>query len=345
VVETKDLTASFGWTTADAFKQHDVQELLRKLFEAMEITFKHGNLQDTKIVPVNVLYEGMLVDSITCQINPKHGRERVDPFFDLLLSIRDIDSLEGALNKYTEIEMLEEENKWTCEQCGTKVPAAKRLLLKSTPLFLTLQLKRFDYNYQTWQRIKLNNRVTFPMELDFKPWLTDSENSENSENSVYELFSVLIHSGGAAGGHYYAIIKNVYDGKWFKFNDSSVQEINEKEIELMYGERENETVDEKGNNKIIRNQNFSTNAYLLLYRKKEKSPPADTKIPDYITSLVHEENIKFHQEKAEWIKLRDNLPLDIHVGNSGKIFKLHIDKNRTVKDATQNWKKNIMSST
>ncbi len=44
---------------------------------------------------------------------------------------------------------------------------------------------------------------------------------------VYELFAVLVHSGSAMGGHYYAYIKAMTgsaeeDGKWHKFNDSTV---------------------------------------------------------------------------------------------------------------------------
>ena len=42
---------------------------------------------------------------------------------------------------------------------------------------------------------------------------------------VYELYSIMIHSGGAFGGHYYAYIKSFEDGKWYNFNDSSVTEI------------------------------------------------------------------------------------------------------------------------
>jgi ubiquitin C-terminal hydrolase len=34
--------------------------------------------------------------------------------------------------------------------------------------------------------------------------------------------SVLVHSGGAMGGHYYAFIKSFADGKWYQFNDSTV---------------------------------------------------------------------------------------------------------------------------
>jgi hypothetical protein len=39
-VATKDLTKSFGWNTADAFMQHDVQELNRVLCEKLEEKMK-----------------------------------------------------------------------------------------------------------------------------------------------------------------------------------------------------------------------------------------------------------------------------------------------------------------
>lgn len=34
------------------------------------------------------------------------------------------------------------------------------------PYLLTLQLKRFDFDYTTMHRIKLNDRMTFPEDLD-----------------------------------------------------------------------------------------------------------------------------------------------------------------------------------
>ena len=42
-MSTKDLTRSFGWDTADAFQQHDVQELNRILCDRLEEKMKvHG---------------------------------------------------------------------------------------------------------------------------------------------------------------------------------------------------------------------------------------------------------------------------------------------------------------
>lgn len=42
---------------------------------------------------------------------------------------------------------------------------------------------------------------------------------------VYELFSIMIHSGSASGGHYYAYIKEFENGEWFCFNDQSVSSV------------------------------------------------------------------------------------------------------------------------
>ena len=70
---------------------------------------------------------------------------------------------------------------------------------------------------------------------------------------VYELFSILIHSGSAMGGHYYAYIRSFEDGKWYNFNDSNVSvipvgSVND-EISKMFGGDSN------------------TSAYMLQYRK------------------------------------------------------------------------------
>ena len=49
--------------------------------------------------------------------------------------------------------------------------AFKGLKLKMLPPILSLHLKRFDLNYQTLQRIKLNDYVSFPMILNMNQYL------------------------------------------------------------------------------------------------------------------------------------------------------------------------------
>ena len=68
---------------------------------------------------------------------------------------------------------------------------------------------------------------------------------------VYELYAIMIHSGGAYGGHYYAYIKSFEDGLWYNFNDNTVTPLKE-EADVF------NTFGGAGN---------SGTAYLLMYRK------------------------------------------------------------------------------
>jgi ubiquitin C-terminal hydrolase len=55
---------------------------------------------------------------------------------------------------------------------------------------------------------------------------------------VYELYGVLVHSGSALGGHYYAYIRDLDNphpsGAWYNFNDSSVSSIDVEEVSLPF---------------------------------------------------------------------------------------------------------------
>lgn len=54
---------------------------------------------------------------------------------------------------------------------------------------------------------------------------TSMISSNESGPYVYELFAIMIHSGSASGGHYYAYIKEFETGDWFCFNDQSVSAV------------------------------------------------------------------------------------------------------------------------
>lgn len=41
----------------------------------------------------------------------------------------------------------------------------------------------------------------------------------------YELFAIMIHSGSASGGHYYAYIKDFNSCHWYSFNDQTVSSV------------------------------------------------------------------------------------------------------------------------
>lgn len=374
-VETTDVTKSFGWTSSDAWQQHDVQELCRVMFDALEKKFK-GTGQDDLI---KQLYEGKMQDYVKC-LECQHESARTDTYLDIPLVIKPFGSdkacksVEEALESFVKPETLDGSNQYHCEKCSKKVDAHKGLKFLNFPYLLTLQLKRFDFDYTTLNRIKLNDRVTFPKLLDLShlvategapcevvrqqsmcelvtgtppstesaatpPGLdntggscsrdhdmavgaaaaeaaaavanvgavlassssaasdyssgnslspgepdsgidSSSNGADQEEDSskgdasgadaaaaaadnpyLYELFSIMVHSGSAVGGHYYAYIRSFEDGKWYSFNDTSVTSITDTDIENTYGSGAKSTYSYSSI------YTSSANAYMLMYRQ------------------------------------------------------------------------------
>ncbi len=86
---------------------------------------------------------------------------------------------------------------------------------------------------------------------------------------VYKLYSVMVHSGQAYGGHYYAYIRSFEDNKWYKFDDSFVRGVDPYEVMKAYGgKQETEGYFTKERVKY----NSSANAYMLVYRLVSEDP-------------------------------------------------------------------------
>ena len=49
--------------------------------------------------------------------------------------------------------------------------------------------------------------VTFPTVLNLNPYIKASEDGAPEIDYTYELYAIMVHSGGALGGHYYAYIQ------------------------------------------------------------------------------------------------------------------------------------------
>lgn len=125
-IHTQDLTKSFGWNNDDAFQQHDVQELCRVMFDALEKRFK-GTRQENLI---NELYQGKVKDYVKClECNTESAR--VDVFLDIPLCIRPFgsdkthESVEAALDAFVQPEILDENNKYFCAKCNRMCKAHK----------------------------------------------------------------------------------------------------------------------------------------------------------------------------------------------------------------------------
>eukprot|EP00795_Rhopilema_esculentum_P005155 gene5155-285_t len=324
-----------------------------------------------------------------------HESARTDMFLDIPLSIRPFGSnesfgkIEDALRAFIAPEILNGNNQYFCEKCNLKQDAHKGLKFVTFPYLLTIQLKRFTFDYKTGQRIKLHDRVVFPEKIWLDQFLhkeediktkpvhtssckthpleekvangidADSDNCINGKemaaelksnsatdnhiknsSEFYELFSIMIHSGNALGGHYYAYIKSFENGKWYCFNDQHVHEISKSEIEKSYG-----GLDASARGFYSATYSSSTNAYMLMYRKKDGNETFDdpTSWPDHIKSLRRGLEREEDNENDRKAKERDVCKVRLFCKHptTGEWMekKLHVEQWKTLKDATETaWK-------
>ncbi|XP_015127215.1 ubiquitin carboxyl-terminal hydrolase 47 [Diachasma alloeum] len=387
-VETTSLTKSFGWDSTEAWQQHDIQELCRVMFDALEQKFKNTQQADL----INRLYEGKMIDYVKC-LECSTEKSREDTFLDIPLPVKPFgsnvayNSVEEALRAFVQPETLDGTNQYFCETCNKKCDAHKGLKFSRFPYLLTLHLKRFDFDNNTFHRIKLNDRVSFPDVLNLNSFIpsdnqesptaeedagvgvkcddsstTDSggldecslntnginENGITSEATsdhlnnheqdddegidmsngpstsstehsqedtrhrsasgpyVYELFSIMIHSGSASGGHYYAYIKDFRTNEWLCFNDQNVSPITDDDIQKTYG---------GGPTRGYYSGAYSssTNAYMLMYRQIDPErnclPMEVNCFPKHIQELLvkmkeHEEERKNYERSSQMYRIR-----------------------------------------
>ena len=70
--------------------------------------------------------------------------------------------------------MLEGDNAYYCEKCEKKINTLKRCCIKRMPNVLFLVLKRFEFNFDTMTKFKINDYIEFPMELDMTEYSQDA---------------------------------------------------------------------------------------------------------------------------------------------------------------------------
>ncbi|XP_043858164.1 ubiquitin carboxyl-terminal hydrolase 40 isoform X2 [Dromiciops gliroides] len=218
-VSTTDLTDSFGWNNSEEMRQHDVQELNRILFSALESSLVGTSGHDL----INRLYHGTIVNHVMCK-ECENISERQEDFLDLTVAVKNLSGLEEALwSMYVEEEFFDAENLYHCGTCDKLVSAAKSAQLRKLPPFLTISLLRFNFDFAKCERYKETGSYTFPLQIDLKPFCEQSELDD--AEYVYDLFSVIIHKGGCYGGHYHVYIKDVDQlGNWHFEEDESESE-------------------------------------------------------------------------------------------------------------------------
>lgn len=293
-IETVELTDAFGWKSRHVSMQHDIQELSRVFFQALETKLSKMKIDNF----IKNTCAGKIVNKIVCQACGNISCIEED-FYDLTVTVEN--SLKESLEKYTEVERFEGNNKYHCSNCQKCVDLALRsTTIRQLPPILFFSLTRFSYDWNTESRIKVKKEMTFEATLDMTPF---TENPSTYNREEYELVSVIIHSGSPYAGHYYCFARDFLgegkttieneesrknekqnkkkssrfevsdDQHWFEFNDERVYQIDPKEeIPKYFGGK-------------------GASAYMLVYKKKSLTETfINFSLPSYFEQEIEKEN-------------------------------------------------------
>ena len=136
--------------------------------------------------------------------------------------------------------------------------------------------------------------------------------TEANSGKVYELYSVLVHSGSAMGGHYYVYVKSLSSDKWFNFNDQNVSFLSQHQVRETFGEKvaksaaaatassnpdsNGETKPDLTPNKRPSKWTTGANAYVLMYRRMDLNSNLNI---EKDAKVIEEEENKTEQKQGK----------------------------------------------
>ena len=119
-----------------------------------------------------------------------------------------------GFKEFKKPELMKGDNQCYCQKCKGLRDAIVTSKLFYTPPYLIINI---DYGKDKKYKPK---RLDFGEKID----LTDFTDKQYEENT-YELIAISTHIGRSGNsGHYIAYCKNINNNKWYKFNDSIVDE-------------------------------------------------------------------------------------------------------------------------
>jgi len=207
-----DIKKSVNFSLKSKNIDKDTSEVVVKGFETWKKFYKDD---------YSYIVENFYSQLLTLNICPEcyYFTSNHDPIQVLSLEITsDCETIYDCFDNYTKKEVLDEKNKWKCDNCSLKVCSHKKTMLFKTSDVLIILLKRYGSNLR-----KNNKFIKYPLSLDLEKY---NKNYGTNKSNIYALNRLCIHGGSLGGGHYYAVSRNCLDINWYEYNDSSVKKIN-----------------------------------------------------------------------------------------------------------------------
>ncbi|XP_023552154.1 ubiquitin carboxyl-terminal hydrolase 25-like isoform X1 [Cucurbita pepo subsp. pepo] len=249
-------------------RQEDAHEFLRYVIDACHNTclrlkklrrngngnYNGGGASGSSTV-VKEIFGGALQSQVKC-LSCGNDSNKIDEIMDISLDVLHSSSLKEALHKFFQLEVLDGNNKYKCDNCKKLVVARKQMSILQPPNILVIQLKFVVLLLSckgvvlgwVWQRFdgifggKIDKAIACDESLQLSNFMCKGSQDPRPE---YKLFGTIVHSGfSAESGHYYAYIKDA-SGRWYCCNDSFVtvstlQEVLSEKVYILFFSRTNQ---------------------------------------------------------------------------------------------------------
>jgi ubiquitin C-terminal hydrolase len=211
------------------YQQEDAEQylnfILNNLIDEIRLWIKQNDMNNLIIMNKNISLDNLLDNMFTLKIKktlicPKcnYHSQSNDDVNILYLSIgannrRENEykpDLNELLTQYI-TEILDNNNRWKCNNCQKKVRGIIHRELIKLPKYLIIVLKRYSNN-----NMKIDTKIYMDPIFVFK-------------DKMYYLRGIVQHSGSTKGGHYtyYGNKGNVSYDNWNLYNDSRVSSVTE----------------------------------------------------------------------------------------------------------------------
>ena len=299
----------------NVMEQMDAEEFFNNLMDKLENQMKGGPNQDSIKNHFGGIQTTECIGKNTCS----HRSERDEAFLTLNVQVKNKKSLIESLESFVEGEILEGDNAYQCDFCESKVTALRRVCIKNLPNTLVIALRRFEFDFNTMNRMKVNDYCEFPLEIDMEPYtqeglersevIREIKRSENTTKEIpprkfvddyykFNLKGIVIHTGTAESGHYYSYIQDRLSGKWHEFNDNFVYAFDPEDIpgEAFGGVEKWQSM--YTSNYTVSSREKFRNAYLLVYEREHKYKPRgrdDETLEDLVNVCEVAKTIEFRE--------------------------------------------------
>ena len=279
-----DFPQNFDDEVLNVHLQMDVDEFFGNILDKIENRLKKTKNENL----VKYFFQGSQNDILKFQDGCTHHRINVNNFYSIQLQVQNKKNIYESLDTLTEGELMNGDNCIFCPKCNKKIPAVKSQKFKTLPRMLIFVLKRFEFDYDTLKKVKINDYYEFPQELDMSKYLMEENGDEKNDKNKFILKSVVVHMGNSEQGHYYAFIRKEGD-KWYQFNDTEVTPF---DVSLLKEETfGGDEVFYADGNKEVSQKNRS--AYLLFYEKKNQNDCQEFDNIEAIDLFLKEKNISY----------------------------------------------------